>query len=115
MSEDFNLGGDIITLTDEDGKEYELEHMDTIEHEGTTYMAFIPAETDLDADEIDFIIMKSVGDEDGDEVLVTVDDDKELDAIYELFMEHLDEMDDEDEFDEAAGHGHVHGPDCHHD
>ncbi|GHU87132.1 hypothetical protein FACS1894202_00770 [Clostridia bacterium] len=112
MSDDMTFGSDIITLTDEDGKEYELEHMDTIEHEGTTYMAFIPAEADLEAEEIDFIIMKAI-DEDGEEVLVTVDDDAELDTVYELFMEHLDEMEDEEEFDGAAGH--VHGPDCHHE
>ncbi|GHV04911.1 hypothetical protein FACS1894217_00930 [Clostridia bacterium] len=109
MDEELNISGDIITLTDEDGKEYELEHMDTIEYKGTSYMAFIPADADLDADEIDFIIMKAA-EEDGEEILITVDDDKELDAVYELFMEHMDEEEDEEEFE-----AHVHGPNCHHD
>ena len=40
MSEEF--GPDFITVTDEDGNEFELEHLDTLEHEGTIYMAFFP-------------------------------------------------------------------------
>ena len=35
MSEQF--GPDFITVTDEDGKEYELEHLDTLEYNGQTY------------------------------------------------------------------------------
>ena len=37
------FGPDFITVTDEDGNEFELEHLDTLEHEGETYMAFSPA------------------------------------------------------------------------
>lgn len=35
MSEEF--GPDFISVTDEDGNEFELELIDTLEHEGTTY------------------------------------------------------------------------------
>lgn len=38
MSEEF--GPDFITVTDEDGNEFELEHLDTLEYNGQTYMAF---------------------------------------------------------------------------
>ena len=41
MSEEF--GPDFITVTDEDGNEFELEHLDTLEYNGQTYMAFFPA------------------------------------------------------------------------
>ena len=41
MSEEF--GADFITITDEDGQEFELEHLETIEYNGQTYMAFFPA------------------------------------------------------------------------
>ena len=42
MSEEY--GNDFITLTDEDGNEIELEHLDTVEYNNQTYMAFLPAE-----------------------------------------------------------------------
>lgn len=56
MSEEY--GADFITITDEDGNEFELEHLETIEYNGQTYMAFFPAvedgkpteEVDLDED-----------------------------------------------------------------
>ena len=41
MSEEY--GNDFITLTDEDGNEIELEHLDTVEYNGQTYLAFLPA------------------------------------------------------------------------
>ena len=41
MSEEF--GPNFVTVTDEDGNEFELEHLDTLEYNGQTYMAFFPA------------------------------------------------------------------------
>ena len=41
MSEAY--GPDFITVTDEDGKEFELELVDTLEHNGVTYHAMFPA------------------------------------------------------------------------
>ena len=41
MSETF--GPDFITVTDEDGNEFELELVDTLEHNGITYHALFPA------------------------------------------------------------------------
>lgn len=96
MSEDF--GPNFITLTDEDGNDIELEYVDAIEVDGQTYMAFFPT-VDDEADEAaaeDFglVILKSVT-ENGEELLSTLDSDKELDKVYDLFMEQL--MADEDE------------------
>ena len=96
MSEDF--GPNFITLTDEDGNEFELEYIDALEVDGQTYMAFFPT-VDDEADEAaaeDFglVILKSVM-ENGEELLSTLDSDEELDRVYDLFMEQL--MADEDE------------------
>lgn len=41
MSEAF--GPDFITVTDEDGNEFELELVDSLEYNGTTYHALFPA------------------------------------------------------------------------
>ena len=41
MSEEF--GPDFISVTDEEGNEFELELVDTLEHNGVTYYAMFPA------------------------------------------------------------------------
>ena len=97
MSETF--GPDFISVTDEDGNEFDLELVDTLEHEGVTYYALFPAidedeETgvpvDVDADDEEFglVIMKIIV-EDGEELLSTPDSDEELDAVYQLFMDRI--------------------------
>ena len=97
MSEEF--GPTFITVTDEDGKELVLEFVDTLEHNGQTYMAFFPAvqgeeqgdtveEVDLDDEENGLIILKVVH-VDGEDQLSTLDSDEEIDTVYELFMEQL--------------------------
>ena len=48
MSEEY--GANFITVTDEEGNEFELEHLDTIEFNGTTYMAFFPAVSEDEED-----------------------------------------------------------------
>lgn len=97
MSEEF--GPDFITVTDEDGNDFELEHLDTLEYNGQVYMAFFPAveenpadgspaDVDLDDEEYGMIIMKVV-EENGEELLSTLDSDEELDLVYNQFMERL--------------------------
>ena len=42
MSEEF--GPEFISITDEDGNEFELEYVETIEYQGQVYRAFFPAD-----------------------------------------------------------------------
>ena len=94
MSEEY--GNDFITLTDEEGNEVELEHLDSLVYEGETYMAFVQAndtpEEVLDEDSAELIILK-VEPEDGEDMLVTIDDDDLLDTIFNLFVERLEAED----------------------
>lgn len=86
MSE--NYGSDYITIVDEDGTEYELEVLTTVEYNGSEYLAVVPA---VDADEeadLDVSILKSV-DEDGESILCAVEDDAELEAVYNMIMDLL--------------------------
>lgn len=92
MSEEF--GSDYVTIVDENGSELELEHLDTLEFEGGTYMAFLPADMDEEDEDYGLIILKTVL-ENGEELLASVDDEKELDRVYEHFMQVLFEDDDE--------------------
>ena len=88
MNEDFS--SDFITLIDDDGQEFELEHLDTLEMDDETYMAFTPVtEGELsDDDEVEIVILK-VTEEDNEETFVTIDDDDELDRVYEAFMDRI--------------------------
>ncbi|MEY8418731.1 DUF1292 domain-containing protein [Oscillospiraceae bacterium 44-5] len=92
-----NFGPDFITVTDEDGNDFELELVDTLEHKGITYYAMFPAveedeatgqpqDVDADDEEYGLVIMKAIQ-ENGEELLSTLDSDEELDEVYELFME----------------------------
>ena len=87
MSETF--GPDFISITDEDGNEFELELLDALIHNDTYYHAFTPTAPEDPADEtLEIIILKSI-EEGGEELLSTLDDDAELEQIYALFMERL--------------------------
>ncbi len=87
-------GRNFISLTDGEGKTFELEYLDTIEYKGFPYLAFVPAGEDAENDpDYGLIILKALK-ENGEEVLITVDDDNELEAVYEVFMCELFDEDD---------------------
>ena len=89
-----NYGSDFITIVDEDGTEYELEVLLTTEWNGSSYMAVIPA---VDADEdvdLEVSILKSV-DEDGESILCAIEDEQELQTVYDLIMDQLYEEEEE--------------------
>ena len=104
MSEEF--GPDFITVTDEDGNEFELEHLDTLEYNGQLYMAFFPAvegeegengevvDVDPDDEEYGMVIMKVI-EENGEQLFSTLDTEEEEIEIYEKFMERLFDEDEE--------------------
>ena len=74
MSEDF--GPTFLTVTDEEGNELVLEFVDALEHEGTLYQAFFPAETEGEEDDPDngLVILKIIR-EDGEDVRLNFDQD----------------------------------------
>ena len=92
MSNEF--GSDFITIEDEDGTEFELEVLSTLEYNGNTYLAVTLAgaeDTDLEVS-----ILKSV-EEDGEPILCAVEDEEELESVYSLIMDTLYEEDSEEE------------------
>ena len=93
MSEAF--GNDYVVLTDEDGNEVEFQHIDTDEVDGQTYMAFIPAELAVD-EEAEVVILKVI-EENGEEILASVEDDDEADRIFEIVMDRVEDMYEEEE------------------
>ncbi|MBO4414123.1 MAG: DUF1292 domain-containing protein [Clostridia bacterium] len=77
---------EIFTLTDEDGVEKQFELIGSTELNGETYLALVPLE---DNENNEYVILKSDVDEDGDDILVTIDDDDEFNKVAEIFDEEL--------------------------
>ena len=88
-----NFGSDFITIVDEDGTEYELEVLSTLEYNGETYMAVVPAGSG-DEEELEVSILKTV-EEDGESILTAIEDEAELEAVYDLIMDSLYEEEEE--------------------
>ena len=93
MSEEY--GSDFITIVDDDGQEFELEVLDTMDYNGETYTAFLPADMDETDPDYGMIILRVVQDENGEDLYESIDDDDQLQDVYEHFMVLL--FDDEDE------------------
>ena len=87
-------GSDFMTIVDEDGQEYELEILSTLEYNGNTYLAVIPAGGE-DEENLEVSVLKSV-EEDGESILCAIEDDEELQGVYDLIMDQLYEEEDED-------------------
>ena len=87
MSEAF--GSDYLTIEDEDGNEFELEVLDEFE-------------LDMDEDDPDFgIVLLKIIEENGEELFGSIDDDDELDKVYDYYMQEVFADEDEDETADA--------------
>ena len=87
---------DIVTLSDDDGKEYTFEVLDAIETDMGRYLAMLPVYDDPKDqlnDSGELVIVK-VGDEEenGDEYYYEIEDDDEYDMIADAFVERLEDF-----------------------
>ncbi len=85
-------GSDFLTIADEDGNEFELEVLSTLEYNGCTYLAVIPAGESSEDLQMEVSILKSTT-EDGEDILSAIDDESELEAVYDILMDSLYEED----------------------
>jgi uncharacterized protein YrzB (UPF0473 family) len=92
MNNEYNP--DIITLSDDNGKEYSFEALDAIETDEARYLALLPTFEDpkkmLEADG-ELVIVK-VGEEDGEEYFYEIEDDDEYETIADTFVDRLQDF-----------------------
>ena len=85
---------DIITLADDEGKEYSFEVLDAIETDDGRYLALLPTFEDpkkmLD-DSGELVIVK-VGEEDGEEYYYEIEDDDEYETVADAFVDRLEDF-----------------------
>ena len=80
MSKEF--GNDFMTIIDDDGNEFNLELLDTIDYNGETFSA---------------ILLSVTEDENGDELFESIDDEEKLEEVHNMFITIFEAEEDDEE------------------
>ncbi|MBQ8781198.1 MAG: DUF1292 domain-containing protein [Oscillospiraceae bacterium] len=90
-----DMAADLYTLVDEEGVEQTFEMIDVMDVDDERYYALVPYYDDptkeLEAD-TELVILKSEEDENGEEILASIDNDEEYEKIGAMFLSRLNEM-----------------------
>ena len=79
-----------ITLYDEDGGEIEFEHLDTVSYNDNLYVVLLEVlKNGEENDEV--VIFRIEQDENDDDTLVVIEDEAELNAVFEEFTNRLED------------------------
>lgn len=97
----------VITLTDEEGNEVDFVVVNAIELNGKTYVMLVEADK-VDDDEAEALLLR-VEDNGDEDILVTVDDEDEFNAVSAAFDKSWDDYELKTEDD---GHGDGCGCGC---
>ena len=92
MNNEYNP--DLITLSDDDGKEYTFEVLDAIETDDGRYLALLPTFEDPKKmlDESGELVIVKVGEENGEEYFYEIEDDDEYETIADAFVDRLEDF-----------------------
>ncbi len=85
---------DLISLTDDSGKEYNFEVIDAIETDEGRYLALLPTYDDPQKmlDDSGELVIVKVGEEDGEEYYYEIEDDDEYETVADAFVERLEDF-----------------------
>lgn len=83
------LNEEIIELVGDGGDVLKFTHIGTINYKDEKFVFFLP----LSEDETDEVVVFKIGESDGEEVLLPVDDEKLLQEVFEEFVKIYDEED----------------------
>lgn len=92
MQEEYNP--DIVTLSDETGKEFTFEVLDAIETDDARYLALLPVFDDPQKvlDDSGNLVVLKVMEENGEEYFSEIEDDDEYETIAEAFIDRLQDL-----------------------
>ncbi len=100
---DNEFAPDLITLIDDEGNEHNFEILDKIENDNGEYYALYPVfdnPEDSVNDSGEYYIMEVVVNDDGEEELAEIDDEKLLDSLAEIFESRFEELFDDEDYQE---------------
>jgi len=86
-----DMDNENIVLIDEDGSEIEFECLDYIELNDKKYVVLAEIGDEKEDDEEDEIVILEVVTEDGEDTFVTIEDDEEVDLVFDEFKSRIDE------------------------
>lgn len=89
----------VVELIDEDGESVQFELLMTVDYNDHVYLALYPLGED-DVEESGVVLLRVEKDENGEDCYVTIEDEDEEDAVFELVNDKFHEDDDEDEADD---------------
>ncbi len=93
---------DVLVLIDEEGAEEQYELLDSFELNDAEYVVLLPfagyedgeieyADDDDEMEDEEVIILKKEHSRNGEDVFVTVEDEEELDTVFEEFNQRMEE------------------------
>ena len=101
LNDEENYEPELYTLVDEDGKEQQFEFIDEYEENGIVYYALIPYIEDPDRmleSAAELVVLRLEKDENGEDVMSTIESEEEYNRIGNIFMErYMEDFDGDDE------------------
>ena len=101
MSEEY--GNDLVTVVDDEGNQHQFEILDAIETDTGRYVALVPVydnPSDLINDDGELVIL-TVKEENGEDLLLPIEDDDEFEEIAGIFEERLADLYEVEEMEDA--------------
>ena len=92
MNNEYNP--DLITLSDDDGKEYTFEVLDAIETDEARYLALLPTYDDPQKmlDDSGELVIVKVGEENGEQYFYEIEDDDVYESVADAFINRLEDF-----------------------
>ena len=85
----------VVELVDDGGRKMKFYHIGTMDYKDECFAFFQPAEEIEGVNEDEVVIFMISEDESGKEVLLPIEDEDKLDAVYEEFCKVMEEEDEE--------------------
>ncbi len=85
-----------ITLVDEEGHEHRFNLLNIVEVDEAKYAVMVPEEQESEEEQEEAVIFRIEADEEGEEVLVDIEDDDEFAKVCEA-LDELEESDEEED------------------
>lgn len=113
FNEEENMEEDILELVGEDGEVEHFYHLATLEYKKEWYVVLQPTETTESVSEDELLIFRLATDEKtGEDVFMTIDDEKTLNAVYDEYLSLVESDDCCEEGCDCHEHHRHHDDDC---
>ena len=91
---EYDYNPDLVTLSDDSGKEYSFEVLDAIETDSGRYLAMLPTFDDPQKvlDDSGELVIVKVCEENGEEYYCEIEDDNEYETVADAFVDRLEDF-----------------------